>query len=189
MNQQLSLPEQASDEMEALVAANTIHTIAFTGHRPRDLNGETYAQFRDALDALGVGKRKDLYFVVGGALGVDTWAAWYAIHNDIPYHLILPFEPAVMTQRWTEYAKETLTTHINLADAYTVMSGGDQYRIENYQRRNEAMVNIADVVFAVWNGRLLGGTANCIRYALRKERPTYNLYPLNGRMRKVKEIG
>ena len=188
MNEQLALAEQASDEMEAMIAQHTVHTIAFTGHRPHDLNGETYQQFAAALDALGVGKRRDLYFVVGGALGTDTWAAWYAIHNDIPYHLILPFEPAVMTQRWTECAKETLTTHINCADAFTVVTGGETYDIRNYQTRNKMMVDIADIVFAVWNGRLLGGTANCVRYALSAGKQVYNLYPLNGKLRIIRSI-
>jgi uncharacterized phage-like protein YoqJ len=162
--------------------------IAFTGHRPKDLNGLSYQQFRDSLDALNVGIRKDLYFVTGGALGVDTWAAWYAIHNEIPYHLVLPFQPEVMTQMWREYDRETLRTHINLADRFTVVSGGEKYDIRNYQRRNEAMVDEASVVFTVWTGRLLGGTANCIRYALKEGKPVYNLLPFNGRLRSVKEI-
>jgi uncharacterized phage-like protein YoqJ len=162
--------------------------IAFTGHRPKDLDGLSYQQFRDSLDALNVGIRRDLYFVTGGALGVDTWAAWYAIHNDIPYHLILPFHSQIMTQMWRDYDRATLQTHINLADRFTTVSGGEKYDIRNYQRRNEAMVDEANVVFAVWNGRLLGGTANCIRYALRKEKPVYNLLPFNGKLRSVKEI-
>ena len=59
--------------------------------------------------------------------------------------------------------------------------------VRAYQQRNEAMVNNANYVFAVWTGKPVGGTANCIRYALSQGKDVYNLCPLNGKIRLVKE--
>jgi len=162
-------------------------TIAFTGHRPKDLPGLTYQQFARALDALGVGLRRDLHFVVGGALGTDTWAAEYALTRGIPYTLITPFELDVMDRFWGEADQKRLTGHaLNAVEHRRVHTGG--YDVRAYQQRNEAMVDAADVVFAVYTGKRGGGTYNCIRYAIKAGKPVYNLFPLSGKLRPIKSI-
>ena len=148
-------------------------SIAFTGHRPKDLMGKRYLDFRDALIAI-VKDRTDLHFVVGGALGVDTWAAEFAIAHGIPFTLVLPFRPEVMGKYWTQ-----LQRHI--------IHDEPSYDVRAYQLRNEFMVNAADIVLAVWTGKKDGGTANCIRYALQVGKPAYNLWPLQGKLRPITE--
>jgi uncharacterized phage-like protein YoqJ len=160
-----------------------MHTIAFTGHRPKDIPGIGFIEFAAALDALVKG-RTDLHFVVGGALGTDSWAATYALTRNIPYTLVTPFDLDVMTRFWTDAAKKSLRTQRNAAEAHIVINPG-AYDVRAYQTRNEAMVDQADVVFAVYNGKRGGGTYNCIRYALKAGKPVYNLFPLNGRMRQI----
>jgi len=47
------------------------------------------------------------------------------------------------------------------------------------------------VVFAIWTGKPSGGTANCIRYALAQDRPTFNLLidgALTGKLRPIRSI-
>jgi uncharacterized phage-like protein YoqJ len=163
-----------------------MHTIAFTGHRPKDLPGTGYLDFRDALDMLVKG-RTDLRFIVGGALGTDTWAAEYALSHHIPYTLVTPFDLGVMSQFWNPTQRECLRIYAEHAtDHITICSG--EYDIRAYQARNEYMVDHADVVFAVYNGKRGGGTYNCIRYALAQGKPVYNLWPLNGRLRIIREV-
>jgi uncharacterized phage-like protein YoqJ len=159
--------------------------IAFTGHRPKDLGGKTYLDFRAALDALGVGERRDLHFIVGGALGVDTWAAEYALSHKIPYTMITPFTSEVMGRFWPQLDRDLLAMYADRAAEYRVITTGP-YDVGAYQQRNEAMVDTADVVFAVWTGKTMGGTANCIRYAQRMDKPIYNLWPLDGKLRLIK---
>jgi len=160
-------------------------TIAFTGHRPKDLEGATYMQFRDALDALGTSVRTDLRFVVGGALGVDHWAALYARDHSIPYTIILPFPPEVMGKFWGEADRRALLSDIDHSEELQIVNH-IVYDVRGYNKRNEWMVNMAQVVFAVWTGKRTGGTANCIRYAKEQGVPVWNLWPLDGKLHRVK---
>ena len=160
-------------------------TIAFTGHRPKDLEGATYMAFRDALDALGTTTRTDLRFVVGGALGVDHWAAVYAQANSIPYTVVLPFPPEVMGKFWSDADRKHLAADIDGSEELRIVNHL-QYDVRDYQKRNEWMVDMADVVFAVWTGKQVGGTANCIRYAKQMRVPVWNLWPLDGKLHRVK---
>jgi uncharacterized phage-like protein YoqJ len=160
--------------------------IAWTGHRPQDLGTCTYQQFAAALDALGMGKRRDVRFIVGGALGIDQWAAEYAIAHAIPFEVVLPFQIAVMTKPWSQQQRASLIAQCNKATDVRHLSL--TYDVRAYQDRNMAMVDDADYVFAVWTGKRAGGTANCLRYALTCLRPTFNLFPLDGKLRPIKAV-
>lgn len=162
--------------------------IAWTGHRPKDLPGITYMQFRDALNMLGFGERVDLHFVTGGALGVDTWATEYALTHAIPYTIILPFQPKVMGSMWNPAQRATLEAHIEHARDVQIILDDGTYAVEAYQRRNIEMINRAQHVMACWTGKASGGTANAVRYALKVGKPVYNVYPLNGRLRKINSL-
>lgn len=152
-----------------------MHTIAFTGHRPKDLPREferqqVYSALHQTLTA-----DHDYHFVTGGALGIDTWAADYAFDMGFGLTLILPFPVSVMTKFWHPDDEGLLWTHRQMADEVIVI--GDSYNPAHYQRRNEAMVDRADEVIAFWTGKPFGGTANCINYALRVDKPIRNLLP------------
>lgn len=147
-------------------------TIAFTGHRPKDLpQGFTYPVFAGILDDFEIDHGS---FIAGGALGVDTWAAEYAIQRNLPLHLHLPFVPEVMSNFWSAQDRATLDRHIAAADSITIIHPAG-YDVRAYQLRNESMVNASDVLYAVWTGKPYGGTANCIRYAQAIHRPMWNL--------------
>ena len=161
--------------------------IAFTGHRPQDLAGIHPDQFEHTLDQLGVGTRLDVTFITGGALGVDTWAAHYAIGRHIPFELHLPFNPEVMGRFWTADDRAALAFLVYKTKKLVVI-GSDRYDKSLYQRRNESMVDAATQLFAVWNGKPYGGTYNCLRYAMQKGTPTYNMFPFNGKIRPIKEV-
>jgi uncharacterized phage-like protein YoqJ len=146
--------------------------IAWTGHRPKDLP-ITYIDFatlmhgREELDS-GVS------FVTGGALGIDTWATEWALSHGIPYHIILPFKPEVMSRYWPNADYGRLAVHIKHAASLTIISNGE-YDVRMYQRRNEAMVDRADEVWTYWTGKQDGGTYNCIRYAERVGKSVFNI--------------
>lgn len=164
-------------------------TIAWTGHRPKDLHPSfTYQQFAAILDGLKVNERADIAFITGGALGIDTWAAEYAITRGIPLDLHLPFRFQVQSKGWSDYATKTLEAHIAQANSVKVIHPGD-YDVSAYQKRNISMVDDADIVFTVWTGKKFGGTFNCIRYALNSaHKEVYNLLPADGKLHHIRSI-
>lgn len=161
--------------------------IAWTGHRPKDLDRDTHERLVAALDKLGVGERKDIGFITGGALGVDTWAADYALDHGMYLRLIMPFSLGIMAAKWTQDDRLRLFDHMNRAQRVQCLQT-ERYDPAFYQRRNEAMVDAADVVFAVWTGKRHGGTYNCVRYALKQGKQVFNLWPLDGKLHRIKEI-
>lgn len=161
-------------------------TIAWTGHRPGDLMPNSKDMLFNALDMLGVDKREDLRFVVGGALGTDSYAARYAMTRGIPFSLILPFRPSIMTAKWLQYDRDLLDMQIDTAIDVQIIHDEESYDVRAYQERNIAMVNRAEVVFAVWTGKPFGGTFNCIQYAKEVNKQIWNLWPLDGKLHAVR---
>lgn len=140
--------------------------IAFTGHRPSDLPpGFGYAGFAHILDRwLEANPAADHYeFICGGALGIDSYAAQYAIDHGIDLHLALPFPADVMSKFWKPWDAKRLHDHIDAA--MTVTCAAQTFEFAHYQTRNMMMVDGCDILLAFWSGKQQGGTANCIRYA------------------------
>ena len=153
-----------------------MRTIAWTGHRPKDLGSLDYRAFADLMNNRDetASPYRDLIFVTGGALGIDTYATEWAFVHNIPYHIILPFTTRAMTKFWPESSRATLRRHLEHAESITVI-GADYYEIQRYQERNEAMVDRADEVWTYWTGKTHGGTWNCIQYALKEGKPVFNI--------------
>jgi uncharacterized phage-like protein YoqJ len=140
--------------------------VAFTGHRPNKLGGyripnPTFTavteQIRSALEDL-----KPTQAISGMALGVDQWAAQICIELDIPFIAAVPFEG--QEKVWPEASKKTYQELLDKAERIVVVTPG-KYDAWKMQKRNEWMVDHCDVLIAVWNGDLLGGTSNCVAYA------------------------
>lgn len=166
--------------------------IAITGHRPGDLrrDGERIdlAPVLHELLARAVRRaqasNRRVRFITGGALGVDQAVAAMARemrqtgpHGGvaIEYSVELPFPLSVMTHRWSEEQRDHLTQLLNAAD-YAPAPLAEAFEWSAYQRRNEQMIDAAEIVIAFWNGKKKGGTYNAIRYACRatQQKPVYN---------------
>lgn len=162
-------------------------SIAFTGHRPKDLPRDFGMSqvaesldnhLNDIVDRFAAGIHDDPWFITGGALGIDTWAAEYAISRHLPLALVLPFDIPTMTKFWSDYQRERLMAHRDYADktlSFTIIHEGG-YDVTAYDKRNHHMVDTSDILIAFWSGKPQGGTANCIRYAAKKGHPIVNLY-------------
>lgn len=148
--------------------------VCGTGHRPDKLGG--YGD--DVSDRLRSLARKSLEelqpakVISGMALGWDTALAWGAYDLGIPLLAAVPFEG--QESRWPQRSQKIFKELIQLADEVFVVSPGS-YAAWKMQVRNEWMVNNSDTVLALWNGTD-GGTANCVRYAQRKDKPIINLW-------------
>ncbi len=160
-------------------------TVAFTGHRPEKLGGyrpgnPTEVRIRTVLKEIVARAIAKGYtrFISGGALGVDQWAAEAVLaarkeHPGLELVIAVPFEG--QEALWNAGDRERYQRILESADAVRIICGG-RPAAWKYQKRNEWMVDNADVLVAVWDGSR-GGTANCVRYAVRKGIPILRLDP------------
>ena len=154
--------------------------VAFTGHRPHKLGGydndtnqcgyvlsEIHREIRQLQNI------EPVTIISGMALGVDTWAAEYAIHEGIPFKAYIPFAgqegkwPPASQTRYHEILKSAIETKV-------ICSGG--YSAWKMQERNKAMVNDCSVLIAVWDGTT-GGTGNCVKFAEDINRRVIRIHP------------
>lgn len=149
--------------------------IAGTGHRPDKLGGYTedaYARLVSiATDYL---KENQPSIVISGmALGWDQALAQAAIELHIPVIAAIPF--LGQESRWPKESQSKYKALIEKCREVVIVSPGG-FASFKMQKRNEYMVNRADVILAMWNGKAEGGTFNCISYAQKKGKKIVNLY-------------
>jgi uncharacterized phage-like protein YoqJ len=135
---------------------DTTIKIAFTGHRY--LFFQQVVLYLDKLHS----EHPDAIWITGGAVGLDSIAVSYAMAHGIRLWLILPFPPQIMTKKWSLAQRKVLADSWAYAEKVSVIS--TTYDVAVYQRRNERMVDLSDMVAALWDGSC-GGTGNWVRYA------------------------
>lgn len=145
--------------------------IAVTGHRPHKLGGyspsnplkkrikEVMAKIIDLL--------KPEEVISGMALGVDQWWAEVALESGVPVYAAVPF--VGQESRWPDSSKEHYRVLMQAATRVKVVCEGG-YSAAKMQKRNEWMVDHADVILAIWDGSK-GGTGNCVAYAQKQKKP------------------
>ena len=154
-------------------------TVCVTGHRPDklwgyDLSDAHYDQVRNAFNAL-IAQLDPTTVISGMALGFDTLVAEETIKTaDIALTSAVPFEG--QDRRWPLASQKHYRDLLDRADTVVICGGTSRSIARRMQKRNEWMVDHADIVIALWNGTE-GGTANCVRYAQRKGKPIYRLDP------------
>ena len=161
-------------------------SCAFTGHRPRKLpwgydeTADGCIRLKEALakqiTSLAVAGYTD--FLSGMAEGTDTWAALtvLALRENNPtlkLHCILPHKG--QADKWSALAREVYNRILMQADSVVYVS-------ENYHQgcmleRNRYMVDHADMLLAVYNGKWKGGTAATVRYAQKQGREIIIMNP------------
>lgn len=143
-----------------------------TGHRPNklwgyDLTDENYTKLRElmasAISYQAEVHGADIIAITGMALGVDQLFAEVALeHPDVTeVHAYVPFEG--FEAKWPQHSKDHYENLLDqCANVEYVSEGG--YAAYKMQVRNEAMVNEAHAILAVWDGTA-GGTANTVKAA------------------------
>ena len=131
--------------------------IAFTGHRHLKYDDVVHSLIKLHSDFPGA------MWITGGAYGLDSHAARFALDNKIPLWLVFPFPAKILCARWPSgEARDLLFRSVRDCARLSVVS--PVFSMSSYQRRNEFMVDAADVLSAFWDGSK-GGTANCVIYA------------------------
>lgn len=150
--------------------------VSGTGHRPDYLGG--YDQ--ETLDNLVlVAKRalKELdakLVITGMAQGWDTALALAAWELRIPFHAYIPF--LGQESKWPEKAQERFNWLLSKAEE-VVFVCEPGYSPWKMHRRNEAMNEAADLVLALYDeAKPTGGTAGCVKDALKRNKPVKNAW-------------
>lgn len=86
------------------------------------------------------------YAYVGGAIGVDMFAAEYCIKKNIPYTIVLPFKFHTLTRFWDGESRKRLCNIIDKADDVFVL--GDSYSKNLYHERNKYLVDSCEILLA-----------------------------------------
>lgn len=180
-------------------------TIAFTGHRPKDLWGyKDRAPYTTLCEQIAnaiadvAGDHKDVRVITGGAQGVDQVTFWAAEHlkNDSSrtitneLHIPLPNQPS----RWIkdgmfgqdEYKKLVKRADIirRIYEEYPQLTEPVPLLLQ----RNKTMIDEADAVIAVSKNNLedalksRGGTAHAMRYAHDTNTLLAVLDPMTGKL-------
>lgn len=165
--------------------ANSITTMAFTGHRPNKLCGytrELYKPFVSQLTEIlqGYYDKGVHTFISGGAQGFDQLAFW-AVHNlrkrhpDVKNIVYVPFKG--QSDIWPDtgcFSKSDYNLMLRCATTVKylldVKPDAKKGMTDALMSRNHAMVNHSDIVLALqmddaWEHAKYGGTAECMKYA------------------------
>lgn len=151
----------------------TASTVAITGHRPDSLDGDftltspLWQWVRQTLPQVWA-ELGTATVIQGMAVGVDQLAGFLALEAELRVHAAIPF--AGQDARWPELARRRWRWLDARVHERTVVSDGG-YAAWKLHARNEFMVDRADVLVAVWNGKRSGGTGGCVAYAERRGVP------------------
>jgi uncharacterized phage-like protein YoqJ len=145
--------------------------IAVTGHRPDKLGGYNNTAGHKAIrrhmrSFLEEAPEGELVLVSGGALGIDQFWIEVGLHLDLPVIAALPFEG--YNSRWPDTSRKKYEQLLDKCwQVFYVCEPG--YEPWKLQTRNQWMVDNSDVLTAYWN-KSAGGTANCIDYAIKRNK-------------------
>lgn len=155
------------------------HACAFTGHRPTKFSfaynesdyrcvrlKEELAEKIEEMVKAGV-----CQFYSGMALGVDQWAAEAVLslktaHPHIRLIAVLPCES--QPNRWTADQQAHYRAILKECDEIQII--GKNYTRQCMFQRNRSLVDQADHLIAVYDGKSGGGTAYTVSYAIKKGR-------------------
>ena len=172
-------------------------TLAFTGHRPDKLFGYDYCN-KDNLKMLlklkalicrYIEKKNINTFISGMALGIDMWSAQLIISLKKRYPHIKLVCAIPCKEQYKKWNKEDIVMWheiVNNAD-YVYYVSEEPYNNWCMEKRNRWIVDNSNHCIAVWDGSE-GGTYNCIKYAIKRQRTVMRFHPTTFEMNFIKSI-
>lgn len=161
-------------------------TCAFTGHRPQRLpfgNNELdarcvalKAKLREQIVEL-IEQENVRHFISGMALGIDLFAAEIVLDLKTDYPVItlesaIPCETQAI--KWTVAQREQYYEIAARRDNETMLQ--THYTPDCMDKRNRYMVDHADIILAVWDGKP-SGTGKTAMYAQSKGKVIIKVNP------------
>lgn len=168
-----------------------IKKCAFTGHRPQSLpfgfneTDERCFALKQVLrnEIINLIENKGVtHFITGMAIGVDMYAAEIVLGLKANYPGIT-LESAIPCEnqaaKWTEEQRDRYYDIAAKCDKETMIQR--QYTPDCMHKRNRYMVDQADYIIAVWDGRP-SGTGKTVQYAQRQGKPIVIINPKTQRV-------
>ena len=154
-------------------------SCAFTGHRPQKLPfgfneaDERCTALKDILRKQIlhlIEKEKVTHFISGMALGVDMYAAEIVLdikktYPGITLESAIPCE--TQANKWNNAMRERYYEIAAQCDKETMLQ--TKYTPDCMEKRNHYMVDHADYIIAVWDGKP-SGTGKTVKYAQQQEK-------------------
>ena len=161
-------------------------TCCFTGHRPQSLpfgfneNDARCAALKKALREQIIHlieKENVTHFISGMAIGIDMYAAEIVLdlkksYSGITLESAIPCEN--QAEKWTEEQRDRYFDIAAKCDKETLIQ--HHYTADCMHKRNRYMVDQADFIIAVWDGRP-SGTGKTVQYAQRQGKPVTIINP------------
>lgn len=161
-------------------------TCCFTGHRPQSLpfgfneNDARCAALKKALREQIIHlieKENVTHFISGMAIGIDMYAAEIVLdlkksYPGITLESAIPCEN--QAEKWTEEQRDRYFDIAAKCDKETLIQ--HHYTADCMHKRNHYMVDQADFIIAVWDGRP-SGTGKTVQYAQRQGKPVTIINP------------
>lgn len=162
-----------------------MYRVSFTGYRPEKLIffgeddpmcvdlKERLSRQIDSLMAQGADE-----FYTGMALGVDTWAAEAVLEKKIPHpeiKLVAVIPCPEQDARWSDEQRRRYRDILRRCDKIIPIS--PRYSKDCMLKRNRALVELCDVLVAVYDGKP-GGTQYTVNYAKKTGRKTVIVPPV-----------
>ncbi|MDE6031166.1 MAG: DUF1273 domain-containing protein [Oscillospiraceae bacterium] len=162
-----------------------MYGVSFTGYRPSKLNffGEDDPLCVDLKNRLArkiaelADKGADRFFS-GMALGVDMWCAEAVLElkktrHEITLTAVIPCRDQDI--KWSPTERERYRGILAKCDKVICIS--EEYVNGCMQKRNRALVDLCDVLVAVYDGKA-GGTGYTVNYAEMRHKKTILLPPI-----------
>lgn len=162
-----------------------MYRVSFTGYRPNKLpfSGELDPGCVDLLRRINE-QISDLYehgageFFTGMALGVDIWCAEAVLglrerHPEIKLTAVIPCRE--QESKWNAQDQQRYQGILSQCDKVICIS--ESYTNDCMLKRDRALVELCDVLIAVFDGKP-GGTKYTVDYAAKKGRKTILIPPL-----------
>lgn len=109
--------------------------------------------------------------ISGCAMGWDLALARGALKAGKKLHMYVPYNGHGQT--WKTFYKQEHNELLTLADY--IYAPDVPFSVGALLKRNEDMVNAADMCLALWDGTP-GGTGSCVKYAEKVGKPVVNLW-------------
>lgn len=144
-----------------------------TGHRPEDLPNQEWVEAE--LKRTYLELKPELIYT-GMAAGIDLLSAEVAHSLNIPYVATKPWAghtPRIEDRIRYSTIEENADSVVNVDPSQTYPG------VWVYHNRNVYMVDNSDFLIAVWSGKTKGGTYACVKYARQKQKPIYQINPID----------
>lgn len=147
--------------------------VSFTGHRPDKLKDpDKEKKLLEKKLKASLGDLTQHQYVVGGAPGFDTLALELLLSLGIQKENITIAVPFRGFEKFAGYNHQTENTRVyqfnNTCGVKVIEVGGaDGSYAQKCFKRNQYLVDEAEIIFTNWNGST-GGTANTLKLAKKK---------------------